>query len=54
MLEMTTEVHKRWLELTRQINDSKLPDESVSTLISVKNPFIVAGMCLSNLVFNQI
>lgn len=40
---MSTAVHNKWLELTRQVNESKLPDDSVSTLISVKNPFVVVG-----------
>lgn len=43
LLEMVTEVHRKWVDLTRQINISKLPDDSVSTLIPVKNPFIIVG-----------
>ena len=43
MLEMATEVHRKWLELTRQVNESKLNDDSVSSLISVKHPFVVVG-----------
>ena len=51
LLEMSTEVHRRWLDLTRQINESKLPDESQSTLITVKNPFVVVGMYCGCLIF---
>ena len=33
LLEIATEAHKLWLKLTRQVNMSRLPEDSVSTLI---------------------
>ena len=33
MLEIATEAHKLWQKLTRQVNMSRLPEDSVSTLI---------------------
>ena len=43
LLDIATEAHGLWLKLARQVNMSRLPDESVSTLIPVKHPFIVPG-----------
>lgn len=43
MLEIATEAHSLWLKLTRQVNMSRLPEDSVSTLIPVKHPFVVPG-----------
>ncbi|KAK4337348.1 hypothetical protein RND71_043618 [Anisodus tanguticus] len=43
LLELVTECNKRWLDLVRQYNESKLTEESVSTFIPVKNPFVIPG-----------